>query len=234
MYFEDQGTTDLPIPADEDGDRAGATVDPASADSEDPFPGILDASYDTDSHGTGSYDPGSDDLGGYGPDDYDPASYNPASSDPGSYATDGYDTDGDGRQDTVLITGPAGGPVLLTDIDGDGVADVATEITGEGRITVSEHTGDGQWTVVERSRLGGDGPSAPADLPVRADDASVGFASSSSDSAGAGFSDTAFSDTGFSHTVVSIDPITGEWVHDCPAPVTAGWSNSARPTAPQE
>ncbi|MGH4026537.1 MAG: hypothetical protein ACRDRV_18330 [Pseudonocardiaceae bacterium] len=94
----------------------------------------------------------------------------------------GYDTDGDGVHDTVVVTGPSGGSLLYTDVDGDGSADVATEITGDGRVTVSEHAGDGQWTVVERGRIVPDGSYEPAG--GRADDASTGFGSSGSGSAG--------------------------------------------------
>ena len=96
----------------------------------------------------------------------------------------GYDTDGDGVHDTVVVTGPAGGSVLYTDVDGDGSADVATEITSDGRVTVSEHAGDGQWTVVERGRIVPDGSYEPAG--GRADDASTGFGSSGSGSGSAG------------------------------------------------
>ncbi|MGH3903965.1 MAG: DUF6802 family protein [Pseudonocardiaceae bacterium] len=105
-----------------------------------------------------------------------------------------HDTDGDGVPDTVVVTDSAGSSVLYTDVDGDGCADVATEITSEGRVTVSEHVGDGQWTVVERGRLIPDGSYERAD--GRADDTSAGFdspgvdapssASSGSASAGAG------------------------------------------------
>ncbi|HEX2298395.1 MAG TPA: DUF6802 family protein [Pseudonocardiaceae bacterium] len=96
----------------------------------------------------------------------------------------GFDTDGDGVPDTVVVTGPAGGSVLYTDVDADGPADVATEITSDGQVTVSEHAGDGQWTVVERGRLVPDGSYHPAG--ERADDASTGFGSSGSGSGSAG------------------------------------------------
>lgn len=94
----------------------------------------------------------------------------------------GYDTDGDGVHDTVVVTGPTGSSVLYTDVDGDGVADVATQITSDGLVTVSEHAGDGQWTVVERGQIVPDGSYEPA--VGRADDASTGFGSSGAGSAG--------------------------------------------------
>jgi hypothetical protein len=135
------------------------------------------------------------------------------------YGTGGYDTDGDGRNDTVLITDPAGSSILLTDVDGDGAADIATEITTEGLVTVSEHTSDSQWTVVERGWLGSAGGTD------RADDASVGFASSGSDSAGSASAGPG----SLPDAVVSIDPTTGEWIQDCPPPIVPGPSRPAPP-----
>ncbi|MFN2496800.1 MAG: hypothetical protein ABR608_12960 [Pseudonocardiaceae bacterium] len=197
MYFEDHGTTAIPVPPGDEEYQATATADATCDGVEDTGPGLLDPGYDT----------------------------------PG-YVTDGYDTDGDGRNDTVLITNPAGGSVLLTDVDGDGAADIATEITSEGLITVSEHTGDGQWTVLEHGRLGHDGSAE------RADDASVGFASSGSDSAGSSSSGSDFAGSSsssdsagssFSDAVVSIDPATGEWIAGCPPPVANQPSPPGRP-----
>lgn len=92
------------------------------------------------------------------------------------------DTDGDGVPDTVVVSDPAGGSVLYTDVDGDGCADVATEISSDGRITVSEHLGDGAWTVVERGRLVPDG--SYQRTGERADDALTGFAPPASASSG--------------------------------------------------
>jgi hypothetical protein len=121
------------------------------------------------------------------------------------------DSDGDGADDTVVVVDPAGGAVLFTDVDGDGSADVTTEITSEGQVTVAEHVGDGQWAVVERSRLGAGRATEP---PVggRADDASLGFASSGADSAGSGAAGSVASDSGAAGSVLSIDPVTGEWM----------------------
>lgn len=64
-----------------------------------------------------------------------------------------HDTDGDGIDDSVVITGSDGDTLILTDADEDGDADYATKITGEGDITVSEHTGPGEWTTIERGHL---------------------------------------------------------------------------------
>ena len=95
------------------------------------------------------------------------------------------DTDGDGTPDTVLITEPGGDTVLYTDADGDGIADLSTEITASGQVVVSEHTGDGQWTELERIQLGGEVP-------------------------GAGVADDAW--TPAPEDAVSVDPETGLWI----------------------
>ena len=120
-----------------------------------------------------------------------------------------YDTDGDGRNDTVMVTDLLSGSVLYTDADGDGSADVATEITSGGRIIVSEHVGDGQWTVVEQSQLDADDRAEPTS--PRADDASTGFGSASSGSGSAGATVAEYRPT---DPVVSIDPITGRWTQN--------------------
>lgn len=52
-----------------------------------------------------------------------------------------------------MVEDTGGATLILTDADEDGDADYATEITGDGHITVSEHTGDGDWTVIERGHL---------------------------------------------------------------------------------
>src|SRR3712207_1558520 len=60
-----------------------------------------------------------------------------------------HDTNGDGVNDSVVVVGDGGDATIFTDVDGDGGADVATEITAAGEVTVAEYVGDGEWTVVE-------------------------------------------------------------------------------------
>jgi len=64
-----------------------------------------------------------------------------------------HDTDADGVEDSVVTADSEGDMVIYTDADEDGDADFATEITGDGQITLSEHTGDGDWIVTERGHL---------------------------------------------------------------------------------
>jgi hypothetical protein len=64
-----------------------------------------------------------------------------------------HDTDGDGKADSVVVSDSDGDTVIYTDADEDGDADYATELTHDGRIVVSEHTGDGEWTVIERGHI---------------------------------------------------------------------------------
>jgi hypothetical protein len=64
-----------------------------------------------------------------------------------------HDTDADGVNDTIVVQDSAGDTLIFTDADQDGDADFATEITGDGQVTVSENSGDGDWTVIERGHL---------------------------------------------------------------------------------
>ena len=115
-----------------------------------------------------------------------------------------HDTDGDGVNDSVVVVGDGGGATILTDIDGDGGADVATEISAKGEVTVAEYVGDGEWTVVERGRIDGEGSYQSTD--ARADD--CGWGDGGPDDGGP-------DDGGPGHTdsAVSVDPATGRWVH---------------------
>jgi hypothetical protein len=67
------------------------------------------------------------------------------------------DTDGDGTNDTAVVTDAEGNTFLYTDTDGDGKADYAMEIASDGQVTISQHTGDHQWTPVEHGHLDGSG-----------------------------------------------------------------------------
>lgn len=117
------------------------------------------------------------------------------------------DTDGDGHADTVAITRADDGTVLFTDVEGDGSADVATAISADGDVTVSEHLADGNWTVVEHSRIGAAGPSGG---PAPADDGSAGPNSAGFNSAGGTVGAAAGTGLADPKPVV-IDPATGEW-----------------------
>jgi hypothetical protein len=66
------------------------------------------------------------------------------------------DTDGDGKVDTAVVRDDDGDTWLFTDKNGDGRADVATEITRSGEVTMSEHRGD-DWVEVEHGHIEADG-----------------------------------------------------------------------------
>jgi uncharacterized protein DUF6802 len=68
-----------------------------------------------------------------------------------------HDTDHDGKADSVVVHTPGGGIVIFTDADEDGDADYVTEITDDGKVTVAEHTSDGDWVEIERGELEVDG-----------------------------------------------------------------------------
>lgn len=95
------------------------------------------------------------------------------------------DTNGNGRPDTAVVD-EGRGMLLVTDMDGDAAADQTVRVEDTGGVTVSRHTGPGQWTVVEQRGVGqgaaqGAGQDAPdaAGEPVPAG----GSAPSSSDDA---------------------------------------------------
>lgn len=81
---------------------------------------------------------------------------------PASAGVASYDTTGDGRPDTAVATTTEGSTVVVTDVDGDGTADYVTEVGRDGTFTSFEHTGEAEWTVVDRGTLGG-GPGAAGD-----------------------------------------------------------------------
>lgn len=59
------------------------------------------------------------------------------------------DTDHDGVNDTAVVTTDDGTTLAFTDVDGDGEADVATEIDSQGNAVTYEHSGDGEWVEVD-------------------------------------------------------------------------------------
>jgi hypothetical protein len=145
------------------------------------------------------------------------------------------DTDDDGRPDTAVVHDANGDTVLYTDGDGDGRADIATEISPDGQVVIADHTGDHEWAEVQRGHLTADGQfaqdattSGPFTPPVNAD-------APAGDSAGDSAGDTAadeqwaagddgtesgwasafhggFSATGSAQGVVRIDATTGQWI----------------------
>jgi hypothetical protein len=85
------------------------------------------------------------------------------------------DTNSDGLADTAVVETEAGGTMLVTDVDGDGSADQVVEISQTGDVTISHHTGDGQWTVVEQGKMTDDGQYAPNPATGATDDATWTF-----------------------------------------------------------
>ena len=85
------------------------------------------------------------------------------------------DTNSDGIADTAVVQSDNGNTVLVTDVDGDGSADQVVEITQTGDVTISHHTGDGEWTVVEQGQIGDNGQYAPNEFASATDDATWTF-----------------------------------------------------------
>lgn len=137
------------------------------------------------------------------------------------------DTDDDGHPDTAVVHDANGDTVLYTDSHGDGQADVATEITADGHVVIADHTGDHQWTEVERGHLDSAGqyqqdatasgeftPTVGADAqPVNdtADDQHWTDAQSGRSGDESGWAG-AFNNAGSAQGVVRIDATTGQWI----------------------
>ncbi|GAA2335026.1 hypothetical protein GCM10009854_08550 [Saccharopolyspora halophila] len=85
------------------------------------------------------------------------------------------DTNSDGIADTAMVEGEDGATMMVTDLDGDGSADQVVEVSSSGDITISHHTGEGQWTVVEQGKIGDDGRYAPDPHTAATDDATWTF-----------------------------------------------------------
>ncbi|MEB3371190.1 DUF6802 family protein [Saccharopolyspora mangrovi] len=85
------------------------------------------------------------------------------------------DSNSDGVADTAVVQSENGNTVLVTDVDGDGSADQVVEITQAGGVTISHHTGDGQWTVVEQGQIGDNGQYARNEAASATDDATWTF-----------------------------------------------------------
>lgn len=118
------------------------------------------------------------------------------------------DSDNDGKPDTAIVDDGHGGRILYTDSDGDGKADVSTEMSADGHVTISQHTGAGEWTEVERGHLDSEGhyqrdsstPSgAKADRSAQPDQSSDSVWLSQGGVGGAA-------------GVVRIDATTGQWI----------------------
>ena len=99
----------------------------------------------------------------------------------------------DGKADTAVVRDDDGDTWLFTDKNGDGRADVATEITRSGEVTMSEHRGD-DWVEVEHGHIESDGRYVTDSKSGILDD-----------------SDDWFEEERFDG-VVRIDSTTGQWI----------------------
>ncbi|EWM14955.1 hypothetical protein [Kutzneria sp. 744] len=110
------------------------------------------------------------------------------------------DTTNSGHNDTAVVTDASGNTFLYTDTDSDGRADYAMEIDTKGQVTISEHTGEHQWTQVEHGHIDAGGnyqkDTAEGVLEFGADDRSWGGGNDQ----GAG-----------GQRMISTDSTTGEW-----------------------
>ncbi|AOS66102.1 hypothetical protein TL08_26670 [Actinoalloteichus hymeniacidonis] len=118
--------------------------------------------------------PGSDSIG----DNYDDADYGTPGSDadldsggtpliietPSGTMETGpatEDIDGDGVPDTAVVAADNGSILIVSDVNGDGEADMVAEFRTDDSVVVSEHAGDGEWIVTESGRLDDEGNFVP-------------------------------------------------------------------------
>jgi Family of unknown function (DUF6802) len=71
------------------------------------------------------------------------------------------DMDKDGENDTAVVQSDDGDVFAFTDTDGDGEADQMTVIDADGDVTISQHTGEDEWTEVERGHVDPQGNYVP-------------------------------------------------------------------------
>jgi hypothetical protein len=135
------------------------------------------------------------------------------------------DTNADGKPDTAVVHDAHGDTVMYTDADGDGQADIATEITPDGQVVIADHTGDHQWTEVRHGHLTSDGgyatdgtvntpfvPPVDASGPPGQDGAADDQWSGAAPSGWATAFHGGFSEAGSAQGVVRIDATTGQWI----------------------
>ena len=108
------------------------------------------------------------------------------------------DTTNSGHNDTAVVTDANGNTFMYTDTTGDGKADYVMEIDAKGDVTISEHTGEHQWTEIEHGHIDGSGnyqkDGAESLLQFGADDQSWGG-----------------EQQGDGQPLVRTDSTTGEW-----------------------
>lgn len=71
------------------------------------------------------------------------------------------DLNNDGTMDTAVVNADDGGVMAFTDLDGDGEADMMTVVEADGDVVVSQHTGEDEWTEVERGHIDENGNFTP-------------------------------------------------------------------------
>lgn len=170
---DSDGTADVAVQYDDQGNVvAGAEYDAStgewSAESVESLPvptgdGADDAPGSEE--GPGAEDPGATDVS----DTTDPADPSGGGGSitvdmPGEDVDAGpakYDSDNDGTNDSAVVTDTDGTTYIFTDVDADGEADQAVVIEADGDVTIAEHTGEDEWTVVEEGTMSEDGTYTP-------------------------------------------------------------------------
>ncbi|MCP2333052.1 MULTISPECIES: DUF6802 family protein [Actinoalloteichus] len=71
------------------------------------------------------------------------------------------DMNGDGVADTSVVVTEDDVVLVVSDVDGDGDADLIAEFHADGTVVLAEHTGGGEWVVVEQGGLDAQGQYVP-------------------------------------------------------------------------
>ncbi len=121
------------------------------------------------------------------------------------------DTNNDHHADTAVVHDAQGDTVLYTDTDGDGRADVATELRPDGGVVIAGHTDAGEWATQQQGHLDADG-----DYQVDSTDRTTFVPPVAGHQAGRDAADDGDWGGGFTVTgvtaVVRIDAATGQWI----------------------
>jgi hypothetical protein len=115
------------------------------------------------------------------------------------------DSDDDGHADTAVVDDGHGGRVLFTDSTGDGKADVSTEMGADGQVSISRHTGTGEWTEVETGHIDSQGQ-------YQRDPAGQSGAKTDESSDSVWAPQGVRQGIGTAEGVVRIDARTGQWI----------------------
>nr|WP_042183844.1 DUF6802 family protein [Kibdelosporangium sp. MJ126-NF4]CEL15902.1 Clumping factor ClfB, fibrinogen binding protein [Kibdelosporangium sp. MJ126-NF4]CTQ93827.1 Clumping factor ClfB, fibrinogen binding protein [Kibdelosporangium sp. MJ126-NF4] len=152
------GDADVAVEMDENGNVVGAArYDEASGE----WVPVDTNSTGSDTHSTGSDTTGSDSRGSSTGSGGEIKVDVPGESADRSAGQATVDMNEDGKNDTAVVKTDDGDTIGFTDTDGDGEADQMTVIESDGSVSISQHTGEDEWTEVEKGHVDSSGKYVP-------------------------------------------------------------------------